>query len=150
MVRIRAPRDAGAALVFLGVGLAGLVFGADLPGLRSAGQLGPGTLPRALSWILIGFAAVMAIRALSTDGPPIARVPVRALLAITAAVVAFGTLIELVGYLPAAVVAPLVAAGAAAPVRPGEAIVVALALGIGSALLFVVGLGQPLRLWIAP
>jgi hypothetical protein len=55
-----------------------------------------------------------------------------------------------VGYLPAAIVAPLVAAGAAAPTRAREAIVVALALGLGSALLFVVLLGQPLRLWIVP
>jgi hypothetical protein len=131
MPRIRAPQDLGAALIFLTVGLAGLVLGADLPGMRSGAQLGAGSMPRALSLLLLIFAAVMAVRAISVEGPGLV----------------FGALVEALGYLPAAILTPFAAAAAVPSVRWREVVIVAVALGAGCALLFVVLLGQPLPLW---
>ena len=147
MPRIRAPQDLGAALIFLTVGLAGLVLGADLPGMRSGAQLGAGSMPRALSLLLLIFAAVMAVRAISVEGPGLASIPWRALSAVTAAVIVFGALVEALGYLPAAILTPFAAAAAVPSVRWREVVIVAVALGAGCALLFVVLLGQPLPLW---
>jgi hypothetical protein len=147
MIRIRSPQDLGAAVIFMLVGLAGLYFGAGLPGMQTGGQLGSGTMPRILSAICLAFAALMLLRALRLDGPAIAPVPWRALMAVSVAVVVFGALIEWAGFVATAILTPLVAAAAIADQRWGEALVVAVALGFGSALLFVVLLGQPLPLW---
>lgn len=147
MIRIRAPQNLGAALIFLVVGLAGLYFGAGLPGMTAGAQLGSGTMPRILSGIILCFSAIIFVRALSTDGPAVAHVPWRALAAVSCAVVLFGALIEIVGYFPVAVLTPLAATLALPRVRWREAVLVAVLLGLGTSLLFVILLGQPLKLW---
>lgn len=147
MIRIRAPQNLGAAAIFLVVGLAGLYFGANLPGMKAGAQLGSGTMPRILSCIVLGFSGITFLRALSTDGPVIAHVPWQALGAVSIAVVLFGTLVEVLGYLPTAILTPLIATLALPEVRWREAVLVAVLLGLGTSLLFVILLGQPLKLW---
>lgn len=147
MIRIRGPQDLGAALIFLLVGIAGLTLGAGLPGMQSGGQLGSGTMPHILSWICIGFSGFMLFRAVSFDGPSMAAMPWRAVIMVSLAVVVFGLFIERLGYVPTAVLAPLVASLSLPEMRWKEAILVSLLLGFGTALLFVVLLGQPLPLW---
>ncbi len=66
---------------------------------------------------------------------------------VSLAVVLFGLFIERLGYVPTAVLAPLVASLALPEFRWKEAICVAVLLGFGTALLFVVLLGQPMPLW---
>jgi hypothetical protein len=147
MLRIRAPQDFGAALIFLLVGVAGLWFGSRLPGMGANGQLGSGTMPRILSWICIGYSVLMLFKALRYEGPPIAAVPWRAVVAVTVAVIAFGALIELIGFAPTAVIVPLVATLALRDIRWLEALVVAILLAAGTSLLFVILLGQPMQLF---
>ena len=144
-LKIRAPQDLGAAVVFFAIGLVGLYLGAKLGGMRAGAQLGSGSLPRALCWICLGFGALMSIRAFVTEGPPIARIPWRAVVVVTAAIVVFGLLIERFGYVPAAIVAPLVASFALKNSRWRESTVFAVLLAGGATLLFITLLGQPLR-----
>lgn len=143
--RVRAPQDLGAAVVFFAIGLAGLYFSAKLGGMRAGAQLGSGSLPRALCWICLAFGVLMSIRAFVTDGPPIARIPWRAVTVVTAAVVIFGLLIERFGYVPAAIAAPLVASFALEGSRWRESTIFAVLLAGGATLLFITLLGQPLR-----
>lgn len=147
MIRVRAPQDLGAAFIFLTIGLAGLALGAKLPGMRAGGQLGSGTMPSILSMLCLGFSALMLLRALKVDGPGLAAVPWRSLAVVTAAVVVFGVLVERVGYGPTAVITPLVASFALPKPRWREAILVSVLLGIGTTLLFIGALGQPLKVW---
>jgi putative tricarboxylic transport membrane protein len=144
-LKIRAPQDLGAAVVFFAIGLVGLYLGAKLGGMRAGAQLGSGSMPRALCWICLAFGAFMLIRSLLTDGPPIARVPWRAVVVVTAAIVVFGVLIERFGYVPAAIVAPLLASFALKGSRWRESLVFAVLLAGGATLLFITLLGQPLR-----
>jgi len=147
MIRVKAPQDLGAACIFFSVGFAGLYLGSNLAGTRTGGQLGSGTMPYILSWICVGFGLLMLVKSIRTEGPAIARIPWRALVSVSLAVVAFGFLIERVGYLPTAIAIPLLATLAMAKPRWGEAVVVAALLGMGTTLLFVVLLGQPLKIW---
>jgi hypothetical protein len=144
MIRIRAPQDLGAALIFLIVGVAGLWFGRDLPGMGSNGQLGSGTAPRILSWVCIAYTVLLLVKAVRLDGPAIAEVPWRAAAAVTASTVVFGALVESIGYLPAAFIVPLVATLAVADIRWKEALVFAALLAAGTAILFITLLGQPM------
>lgn len=145
MIRIRSPQDLGAALIFLVIGVAGIALGTKLPGMKADGQLGSGTMPYILSWICIGFSALMLFRALSVNGPPMEAVPWRALIGVSVAVVVFGALIEVIGYLPTAMITPLVAAFAIKEQRWFEAIFVAVFLGCGTTVLFITLLGQPMK-----
>jgi Tripartite tricarboxylate transporter TctB family len=145
MIKIRSPQDLGAALIFLGIGLAGLYFGTRLSGIKPDGQLGSGTMPYILCWICIGFSAVMLFRALRVDGPAVASVPWRAVAAVTIAVILFGFLVEQIGYVLTAIITPLVATLALPDLRWKEAILVSVLLGVGTAVLFIYLLGQPLN-----
>jgi hypothetical protein len=144
-IRIRAPQDLGAAVVFFAVGLVGLYLATGLGSMRAGAQLGSGSLPRALCWISLGFGAFNLVRAFVTDGPPIARVPWRAVVVVTAAVAIFGLMIERFGYVPAAIVAPLLASFALKDNRWRESTVFAVLLATGATVLFITLLGQPLR-----
>jgi hypothetical protein len=144
-LKIRAPQDLGAAGIFFAIGVTGLYFGAGLGGIQEGAQLGSGTMPRALCWICLGFALVLGIRALLHDGPAIAPVPWRAVAVVTAAVVLFGLLIETLGYVAAAIAAPLAASFALPNSRWGESAIFSLLLAIAAALLFITLLGQPLH-----
>jgi len=145
MIKIRAPQDLGAALIFTTIGVVGLYFGASLAGIKPDGQLGSGTMPRILCWICIGFGALMLWRALKFDGPAVASVPWRALSAVTAAVIAFGFLVEQAGYLLTAFATPLIATFALQGLRWKEALLVSVLLAAGTTILFIVLLGQPLN-----
>lgn len=145
MIRIRSPQDLGAAVIFLVIGVAGVALGTKLPGMKADGQLGSGTMPYILSWICIGFSALMLFRALSVNGPAMEAVPWRAITGVTIAVIVFGALIEVFGYLPTAMLTPLVAAFAIKEQRWLEAIVVAILLGLATSLLFITLLGQPMK-----
>ena len=143
--KIRAPQDLGAAVIFLVIGLVGLYFGASLGGMRAGAQLGSGSLPRALSWISVGFGVVMFIRSLMTDGPPIAPVPWRAVLMVSLGIILFGAIIEVAGYVPAAIMATLLSSFALKDNRWRESTIFAVLLAIGATLLFITALGQPLH-----
>jgi hypothetical protein len=144
-LKVRAPQDFGAAVIFFAIGLTGLYFGADLGGMQGGAQLGSGSMPRALCWICLGFAGLLIIRAFAHDGPAVASVPWRAVAVVTAAVILFGLLIETAGYVVAAIAAPLAASFALPKSRWGESIVFSVLLAAGAALLFITLLGQPLH-----
>ena len=144
-IKIRAPQDFVAAVIFLLVGIVGLYLGANLAGMKAGSQLGSGSLPRVLCVILIGFGVFMLVKSLSKDGPPISPIPWRAVVLISLSIVGFGSMIELVGYIPAAICAPFVASFALKENRWRESAIFSALLAIGAALLFITALGQPLR-----
>lgn len=143
--KIRAPQDFAASIIFLVVGLVGLYFGANLGGMRAGTQLGSGSLPRVLCWTSMGFGGVMFVRSLVTDGPPMAPIPWRAAAMVSVAIVAFGAMIEVAGYIPAAIAAPLLASFAIKDNRWRESTLFAVLLATGATLLFITALGQPLQ-----
>lgn len=147
MIRVRAPQDLGAAAIFLVVGGVGLYFGRNLSGMRAGGQLGSGTVPIILSWICIGFAAVLSVRSFLVDGPRMDPVPWRATAAVGVSVMLFALSVEWLGYVVTAFATPLMAMLAIKDFRWREAILISALLSIGTTLLFVVLLGQPMPLW---
>src|SRR6476660_2241906 len=72
MLRVRSPQDLGAGLVFVTIGLAGIVFGQDLAA-GAAARMGPGYFPMLLSGLIIAIGLVLAARGLVVSGPPIER-----------------------------------------------------------------------------
>jgi hypothetical protein len=145
MVRIRSAQDFGAAIVFILIGAAGLYFASDLA-VGSAARMGPGYFPRLLSAIIFVIGFIVGVRALSVDGPPIERIPLRPVAVVVVCVVAFGYLIERLGVAITAALLILVAAYARRGARLSEAIPLALAMSVFVIGVFVYALGQPLPL----
>jgi hypothetical protein len=146
MFRIKSPQDAGAAVVFIAIGLAGVYFGRDLT-FGSAARMGPGFFPIILSWIVIAIGVICGFKGLAIEGPPIEPVQVRPMLVIIAAILAFGYLIERLGLAITAALLTVLAGYARRDVNVWETLLLAAGLAVFSVVIFVYGLSQPFPAW---
>jgi len=117
----------------------------------TAADMGPGFVPRALAWVILGFGATFCVTgALARTLKAIEPLPApawRPLIAILAAIAVFAVLFSTLGLMAACVGSVLVAGTATGPVRWGRLVLLGPALAAFSALLFVKGLGLPFQLW---
>jgi hypothetical protein len=146
MFRIKSPQDAGAAVVFIAIGLAGVYFGRDLT-FGSAARMGPGFFPIILSWIVFAIGVICGFKGLAIEGPPIEPVQVRPMLVIIAAILAFGYLIERLGLAITAALLTVLAGYARRDVNVWETLLLAAGLAVFSVVIFVYGLSQPFPAW---
>ena len=144
--RLHVNQDFLSGLMFLGWGIAGLCIGHDLP-MGSALRMGPGYLPRLLSWGLIVLGIAIAIRGAIVAGEPIGRWHWRPLVVVSIAVLAFALLLEPAG-LVVATLAIVVVGGLGGPeFRFFESILLAAGLVLGAIVIFVYALKLPLPIW---
>jgi putative tricarboxylic transport membrane protein len=146
MIRIKSPQDAGAAILLIVIGLGGLWFGRDYE-LGTVSQMGPGYMPMLLSAGLVIFGAIVALRAITVDGPPIERGLWYPSALILLAVILFAFLIETAGLAPATFAVAVLSAFASAEVRWKEAVALGAGLAIFCVLVFVYGLRQPIPIF---
>ena len=113
----------------------------------TASDMGSGFVPRALAGTLLAFGVGYAAKGLFAGHNPLPAYAWRPLAAISAAVAVFALCFQHLGLIVAVIAAIAVAGMAARPAR----LLVLVPFGAGvaafSALLFVKGLGLPLRLW---
>jgi hypothetical protein len=132
--------------VFVLIGAGGILFGQDLA-FGSAARMGPGYFPTLLSWLIIAIGLVLAVKSIATDGPPIPPVHLRPLVAIVAAILAFGLLIDWIGLALTATVLIIGAAYARRDVDRTETLLLAIGLALFTVGVFVYLLKQPLPPW---
>ena len=113
----------------------------------TADDMGPGYVPRALAWIILGFGAAFCVTGLLKSAEPLPDPAWRPLAAILAAIAVFAVLFATLGLVAACIGCVLVAGTAAGPVRWGRLVLFGPILAAFSALLFVKGLGLPFKLW---
>ena len=141
--KIKGPQDMGAAIVFMVIGIAGLVFGQDLAFGTSA-KMGPGYFPMILSTLILLLGAGLLIHSFIVAGPDIDPVKFRPLFFIVVSILAFGYLLELLGLALTSVIMTVVAAYAGREVKLSENIWLGVGLAVFAVLVFVYGLSQPL------
>jgi hypothetical protein len=146
MVRVKSPQDLGAGAVFVLIGLAGLYFGCELA-FGTAARMGPGYFPILLSVLILAIGIIVAIRGLTTEGPPIEPVQLRPIAMIIAAILIFGVLIDVVGLALTALLLTVFAAYARREVKLTETILLGAGLAVFTVAVFVYLLGQPLPAW---
>ena len=146
MIRIRSPQDFGAAILFAVFGVVGLWFGRDYA-LGTPTRIGPGYVPALASWGLVAIGALLAARSAAFEGPKIEAGAWRPRLLILASILVFAGLIELTGLVVASVASMIVAGFATREARKGELVVLSVLFSVLCALMFVVALSQPMRLW---
>ena len=144
--RVKGPQDLGAAMVFILIGIAGLVFGQELAFGTSA-KMGPGYFPTILSILILALGVGLLIHAFIVAGPKIEAVQFRPIFFIVVSILVFGYLITLLGLAITAVIMTVVAAYARRGANLRENLWLGAGLAVFTVLVFVYGLSQPLNIW---
>jgi hypothetical protein len=112
----------------------------------SPSSMGPGFFPVALGWLLAGLGIIIALLSLRKTVQVLQPPPVslRALLAISGAILVFSLLVERLGLVPATVALTGVAVFAERPIRWRRTVGLAAGLSLLAWLIFTVGLGMRL------
>jgi hypothetical protein len=95
-------KDFWSGLMFAGFGILALTLGSNLA-VGTAVRMGPGYVPRMLSYILIALGIVILVRAIIAPDDPIERFRWKPITMITIGIVAFALLFESAGMAPALV-----------------------------------------------
>lgn len=95
-------KDFWSGVMFTGFGIAALAVGSRLPA-GTAIRMGPGYVPRMLSYILMALGIAIIVRAVITPGDPIERLRFKPITMITIGVLVFAFLFERAGLAPALV-----------------------------------------------
>ena len=139
-------KDAAFGLFLIALAL--IAFGATRSlAVGSAGDMGPGFVPRALAWTILGFGVLFLVTAFIKAPEAVPAPAWRPLTLILASIATFAVLFSTLGLIAACIGAVLVAGAATAPICWLELATCALVIAAFSALLFVKALGLPFKLW---
>jgi hypothetical protein len=111
--------------------------------LGTAFRMGPGYFPLILAVILTMLGIVVLVQSARVKGEPMGPLALRGMLFILPAPVFFGLTVRGLGFVPSLFFAALIAAFASTRMKPGMALVLALAITIFSAAVFSYALGLP-------
>jgi putative tricarboxylic transport membrane protein len=143
-MRIKSGQDMLTGLLFVVVGVAGLLIGADYP-MGSAQRPGTGVLPYILSWCLVGTGALLWLKAMLVEGPGLTGLAWRPVIMITLATIAFALLVDRYGLVAAMVASMTLAALGTPETRWGEYTLFALLMLVIGVAMFIWGLGMPIQ-----
>jgi putative tricarboxylic transport membrane protein len=145
---ILARADVLSGLLFIAIAAFGLWASRDYP-VGTALRMGTGYVPRLLCWLLLGLGAVVLAQGLRQQALPLrtSAQAWRAMLSITAALVAFGLSIERLGLVVAILLLTGIGALATRALRPLETALAALALIALTWGIFIFGLGLTIPVW---
>ena len=139
MMKIRSPKDFWSGMTF--VALASQYRMGDLH------RMGPAMFPTMVGGLLTALGALIAVRSLVFEGPPVAAFAARPLAFGLSSIVLFGLALQFLGLVVAVAVLVLVAAHASREARPLQNIALAGVMVVFSVGVFVWLLGLPLPLW---
>ncbi len=134
-------KDFLSGLMFIGFGLIALYFGQKLA-LGTTVRMGPGYVPRMLSFTLCGLGLLVCIVALVSGSDPVEKPKWKPITLVTIGIVCFGLLFERAGLIPALVVLVLIASLAGEEFKLIEVIGNIIALSVLCMLVFKVGLSM--------
>jgi putative tricarboxylic transport membrane protein len=144
--RLLENRDVLSGLLFIAVGTAGFYLALAYP-YGTLQQMGPGFFPRVLGVILVILGIVTVLRGLRAGARVEGGWGWYPLAMLTAALVAFGWLMERVGLIPSLVVLVIASAYAGKEFRLGEVLLLSVVMCVLAVAIFIWGLGLPYPLF---
>jgi Tripartite tricarboxylate transporter TctB family len=138
--------DLAFGLFLVALALFGL-YGTRSLSIGTASDMGPGYVPRALEWAILASGIGFVVKGLLAGFAPMPSFAWRPLLTILAAVAVFALCFQWLGLFIAVVAAIVIAGMAQRPIQPHVLLPFGAVVAALSALLFVRGLGLPLKLW---
>ncbi len=138
----RNNRDFFAGLMYIVTGAAGWWIARDYP-FGSALRMGPGYFPSVLSVMMIAFGVAVMMMGVKNNEKIKGNLSLRALIVLPLATVAFGYLMEEVGFIPAMLVLIPFAAVAGREFKWLEVLLLTIGLTVLCTAMFIYGLGLP-------
>jgi hypothetical protein len=145
-VKIKAPRDFWAGLMFIAFGLGFVLVGRNYE-MGTAVRMGPAYFPTLLGGLLLFLGLIVFVQSFTVSGSPLPRFAFRPLIVILIAIGLFGALIRSVGLVPATVVLVVVSSVGNYEFRTKEVVIMAIGLTLFAVGVFSYGLGLPFKLW---
>jgi hypothetical protein len=143
---LRSGQDLLCGALFAAVGAGALWIGRNYP-MGTPARLGSGVFPWLLSWGLIGVGAIIFVKGLLTDGKRLEGWAWRPVLLITLAAVAFALLIEPAGLVATMLVVMALGALAGDGHTLRELSVFMAVMIVLALVIFIWGLGMPIRVF---
>lgn len=134
-------KDFLSGLMFIAFGLIAIYFGQKLA-QGTAVRMGPGYVPRMLSYILLGLGGLICVIALVTKGEPVERIKWKPITLVTIGIVCFALLFERAGLLPALIVLVAISSLGGEEFKLTEVIGNIVVLAIICTVVFKIGLGM--------
>jgi|RhiMetdeSRZDD1v2_1073273.scaffolds.fasta_scaffold836416_2 hypothetical protein len=147
-MRIRLSTDLLSGVLFLALGGFALIYGSRYS-LGTTARMGPGYYPLLASAGLVLIGLVLVARSLLRAREEVGAVNLRPLVLVLAGTLAFGLLIDRIGFIVAGIVLVAAARGGERGFKALEVAVLALGLIAFTLAIFRYGLGMPLKLWPA-
>jgi len=142
-MKIKAPRDFWAGLMFIAFGLFFLVVAQMNYQMGTAVRMGPGYFPTVLGGLLAVLGAIVLFQSITTDGPPVAEFHFRPLIFILISSLAFAYLLKPLGLVLATAALIFISAYGGHEFKWKEVAWLTLVLVIFSVIVFVKGLTLP-------
>jgi len=138
----RNNRDFFGGLMYIVTGAAGWWIARDYP-FGSALRMGPGYFPTVLSWMMIAFGVAILMMGFKNNEKIKGNWSIRALFVLPLSTIAFGYMMEEVGFLPAMLVLIPFSAAAGREFKLVEIAMLTVGLTILCTAMFIYGLGLP-------
>ena len=145
-LRVRSPRDFWAGVVFIAIG-GWFAITALSYDVGTASRMGPAYFPLVLAIVLVLLGALVLGQALRSDGPPVDKFAVRAMLLVLGATILFGILVRQAGLLVALPLLVVISAAASIYFRWQTALIMAAGLLVFCYFVFIRGLGLTIPVW---
>jgi hypothetical protein len=142
-LRIRAPKDFWAGLMFIGCGLFFMIWALTHYQMGTAVRMGPAYFPTVLGGLLAFLGVLALVESLAMVGPPVPRFAFRPLVLISGACVVYGYTMKPLGLVIATALLVFISAFGGHEFKWKEVAVLYLILIVFSLLVFVKGLTLP-------
>lgn len=142
-LRIRAPKDFWAGLMFIGFGLFFLFWALSHYQMGTAVRMGPAYFPTVLGGLLAFLGVLVLLESLAMEGRPVPKFAFRPLVLISAACVVYGYTMKPLGLVIATALLVFVSAFGGHEFRWKEVTILYVILIVFSLLVFVKGLTLP-------
>ena len=146
MRKIANNADFWAGVMFIIFGAAAVWMSRDYP-MGSAMRMGPGYFPTYLGYLMMLFGLAIGGRGLLRGSEEIGPWAFRPIIVLSLGVIAFGYLIEKVGFVPSLVALIVITAFSGKDIRPLELVIVTAVLVAGAVAVFIYGIGLPYQLF---
>ena len=134
-------KDFLSGLMFIAFGLIAIYFGQKLA-QGTAVRMGPGYVPRMLSYVLLGLGGLICVVALVSGSEPVEKPKWKPITMVTIGIVCFALLFERAGLIPALIVLIFIASLGGEEFKLTEVIGNMIVLAILCTLVFKIGLGM--------
>ena len=134
-------KDFLSGLMFVTFGLAALYFGRHLA-VGTGVRMGPGYVPRALAFIMMGLGGIISVLALVSGSEPVEAPKWKPITLVTIGIICFALLFERAGMLPALIALVAISSLANEEFKPVEVAGNMVVLTILCIIVFKLGLGM--------